>query len=586
MTTETQRAELDLSAYAKIILQRGGIVAVAIFIGISAAAVISLSTKPMYQATTLLLIEKERGSGVVFNNGAVIESSNLDYYQTQYRLLRSHSFLSKVYAKLRLIDTSDFSEQIGGVGKLAASLQIEPLPRSRLINVSIKAHDPHLAAKVADAICEEFVLQNLDNKLFISKDILGALSRNAPQDQRLFEALPSVVNNGLVQTLKADLVGKEGRFAILSRRYTEKHPELIRIKADVDATQARLKDETDKIILSMRTELSGQLQGNNMRVVDLAAVPQAPIAPRTKRNLMLGLLGGLATGVFLALFVDSLDQAIKTQEDVERYLGLPFLGTVPKVSAKVAQSAHYRLLLAPESSVTAESIRSIRTMVSFSEASAPLKRIVVTSSIQGEGKTYLASCLSVAFAMMGKKVLMIEGDLRRPNLGKIFGLRLEPGLTDFLAVQDQGSDLSALVQQTEVKGLDILVAGHRTPNPSELLSTPAMQVLLQWASHRYDRVIIDGAPILPVSDTLLWSKHADGILFVARSAVVQRKNAARVVQRLGETGKRIFGCVLTMVSLKNDGYGDYNYSYQEGASDSVDKTRIPPPVDGKKSVTT
>ncbi|MFA6029289.1 MAG: polysaccharide biosynthesis tyrosine autokinase [Elusimicrobiota bacterium] len=559
--------DIDLASYLQVLVRRRWVVLSAFLVSTLGALLYVFTARPVYSASALLLIEKERRAPV-YSEGAMVEASDDDYYQTQYRLLKSRSLLRKVHQNLALSKAEDFSS---GVEALERAVAISPVRRSRLVNVTVESHDPALAAGVANAVAASFVAENVENKLFISKEILAALyPGGAAKDPRDVspDSLPAVVNSQLIQTLKASYAGLEARWGDLSRRYTPEHPEVIRLKSQMEALRSRIQDETGKIVQSMKAELSGQLLGNNVRIVDPAEVPRTPSKPRKARSLALAALLGLLAGFFLALGADALDQTVRSQEDVERKLGLPFLGAVPRATFAGDSLKSYVDVLAGPDSFTGESLRNIRTMLGFAGAGRDLKTLLITSTTQGEGKTFLAMSLAIVFAQLGEKVLLLEGDLRRPNVHKRFAVNNESGVSWFLAHGKDVSELEGLVRPSGVANLDVLPCGRIPPNPSELLSTPRVNALIGWARGRYDRVIVDGTPVLPISDALLWGRHADAAVFVAKFGGAHALLARRARQKIEEGGLRISGAVLNQVTGRGGRYyGDYHYYYRYSNSD-------------------
>lgn len=549
--------ELDFSHYLDVILRRRWVVLAAFTIVFVSTALVTFTTRRVYQATSLLVIEKERGGGAV-QNGSMVENSNDDYYQTQYKLLQSRSLLERVYADMALDKTEDFAEP-RGVIKLQGAVTITPILRSRLVYVRVASHDPKLAAAIANRLSEAFVEQNLASQLFISKEVLQALQAKGGDSNAA--DLPAVVNSPLIQSLKGEYAKLQSSYAELYARYTEKHPTVIRVKSSMVALDSQIRSETGRIVASMKTELSGQLKGNNVRVIDTALVPENPIKPNKRNALTLGFIAGLVFGVALAFLIEMLDQSVRTQEDVENKLRLPFLGQVPLSSDN--KGAVYKALLTKELSLTSEAVRNLRTMVDFAALPQNIKTILVTSTVQDEGKSYVSSNLAVAFSQLGEKVLLITGDLRRPSIHKNFGVSSERGLSDFLAKGQNVDELERLVQDSDVPGVKVLACGPRPPNPSELLNTPRLGALIAWSKANYDRVIIDCTPMFPIHDTLLWGRHVTAAVFVVRYGSTRAPLVAKACQRLQEGGIKILGAVVNAARPGGLTYSAYGYYYQQ-----------------------
>ncbi|MDO8635009.1 MAG: CpsD/CapB family tyrosine-protein kinase, partial [Dehalococcoidia bacterium] len=189
---------------------------------------------------------------------------------------------------------------------------------------------------------------------------------------------------------------------------------------------------------------------------------------------------------------------------------------------------------------------------------------MVTSSVQGEGKSYVGANLAVAIAQAGEKVLLVDGDLRRSNLHRVFRLSNASGLSGFLAAGRNIEDLGPLIQSTDVENLSLLTCGPRPPNPAELLNTPRLSAFLSWAGTQYDRVIVDCPPIFPISDALLWGKYINNCVFVSKFAKTRVPLMKTAAKQITSSGVKILGVVVNMSKfggLAYSYYGSYYYKY-------------------------
>lgn len=555
MTDSSTSDDLNLAHYLDIILRRRWIVAASVGVVVSLTALVTFTTRPVYQASALLVIEKERGASA---QAGSLENSNDDYYQTQYKLLQSTTLLRKVHSDLNLAATPEFSGPNGAL-KLKGAVKIAPIMRSRLVYVRAESQDAGLAARIANSLSETYVDQNLANQLFISKEVLQALQMKGGKTDN--DSLPAVVNNTLIQTLRGEYAKLQSQRADMSQRYTDKYPALVALKSNMAALEGQIREHTDRIVASLKTELSGQLKGNNVRIVDPADVPDSPVRPQKGTNLILASLGGLLLGLVLAFLVEMLDQSIRTQEDIERKLGLPFLGVIPQTMVKNGKI--FEPMLVPELTLTSEAFRNMRTMVDFAGVDGKSKAILITSTVQGEGKTYVASNVAVALAQLGESVLLIDGDLRRPNIHRAFSLPSESGLSDFLVKGRHADDVAALIRKSAVPGLAILPCGPRPPNPSELLNTPRLGALIAWAREHYDRIVIDCTPMFPINDTLLWGRHISSGVFVVRYGATRIPLIQSAVQKLVTGGIKPLGVAINAAKAGGLSYASYGYYYQQ-----------------------
>ncbi|UPT75204.1 MAG: polysaccharide biosynthesis tyrosine autokinase [Elusimicrobiota bacterium] len=562
MAENDQEVDFDLSHYVSILSRRRWIVVAIAAAVFSGALWYALYWPPVYRATTVLNIEREAGGGAP--GQGLVEVQDEDYFGTQFKLITSQTALRRVFQDLNLSAAKD----LNNLGSLAKAISVVQVPRTRLCRVNVDSTDPQLAMKVSAALSNHFVEQNLNSKLFMSKDVLDALQqRTRGMDaDKINQSLPSVVNNKLIQDIKAQIFEGEAHLADLRMKYTDSHPAIISLKSRLASMHKVLNNEVDNIVSSLKTELSGQLRANNVRIIDLPQLPDNPIRPRKAMALAFGLFGGLTLGALAALLIEMLDQTVRTQDDIERRLKIPFLGLIPFARQKKGD-AIYGPLLSNEVSLLSESFRNLRTMVGFAEAVAGEPVILMTSSVQEEGKSFVASNLAVVMAQLGQKVLVVDGDLRRPRQHGNLRASSETGLTDFLS--GAVTDPESLVQKTEIKNLDIITCGSRPPNPAELLNTDQLAQFVAWARGRYARVIVDCPPVFPISDILLWGRHVKPAIFVTRFGRTRVPLIMTACARLRGSGIKILGGVVNGARLGTMTYADGRY-YEQYYRDYVD----------------
>ncbi len=308
-------------------------------------------------------------------------------------------------------------------------------------------------------------------------------------------------------------------------------------------------------------DLGAMIRANNVRVVD-PAIPNAdPVRPVLPVNVAMGLLMGLFGGCALAFFMEYLDSTVKSREDVEITVGMPFLGIVPLVEEqdlKTLTNTRDRSIFVhavPRSNV-AEALRSVRTNLLFS-GHGPLNRLLITSALPQEGKSFLTSNLSVLIAATGSRLLIIDADLRRPNLHKLFELENTQGLSTVLAGIHSFDEC---VIETHVPNLHVLLAGPTPPNPAELLGSERMTELLDSIT-TYDMILIDSPPVNVVADPLMLSSLVDGVLVIIEANATSRSLVARTRDLLMEVNANVLGAVVNKLNVRRAGYGYYYYDY-------------------------
>lgn len=562
--------ELDFSYYINIIFKRFWLIVGFVALGLVAAVLVNVFMRPAYKATALMMINQE-DAGKIGASPYGSFTSEEDYYRTQYKLLESRSLLEKVYRNLELGQYEEFANP-GGVKKLENALSIEPITRSRLVNVSAVTYDPRLSAQIANTLSKTFVAENVSNRISMGQDVIAALenTERSPEEQELLNSMPQVVNSDFIKSLKQQAAQLTGEQARLSAKYTDQHPDLQSVRQQLRAINNQINQETRRLVQSIKIELSGQFSGNNVRIVDSAVVPEKPVRPRKLLNLAIGLLAGGLLGLGIVFVLEFLDQSVKSSEDLEEKLNLPFLGFVPYEKPKKKET-EYTTLLKEGNFLMAENVRNVRTMLDFALSNDHNAPILITSSLQGEGKSHLSVNLLVAIAQAGKKVLLVDGDLRRARMHKAFRLSPEKGLSNIWDANPQKADYAANVQAVkDVPNLFVMTAGQRPPNPAELLNTPKLADFIAWAQKNYDQLVVDCPAILPVSDTLLWGKYIPRAVFVIKYGQTNAKLAKIALDKLQKAGIKVLGAVIGHYKPEGLSYGKYGY-YKSYSYYSEDK---------------
>ena len=298
-------------------------------------------------------------------------------------------------------------------------------------------------------------------------------------------------------------------------------------------------------------------EGNNIRLIDKAKVPNKPFSPNRPRALALGLLVGLVGGFGLAFFLEYLDDSVSDPDQLERYVHVPFLGPVPLLEPKETGPLSRDLIALQEpKSVYAEAYRTVRTSILFSSPDKPPRVFAVTSAGQQEGKSLTAVNLAVTLALNDKRVLLIDADMRKPRLHSIFGVQNKFGLSNLIG----GSpDIALALKNTPAPTLMVLPSGPVPPNPSELLGSTRMGKLLEVLRAKFDVVILDCTPLIAVTDATVLATKVDGVILVIKSGATRRKILQRAVKQLQDVQATIIGAVLNQVNVRNSSY--YYASY-------------------------
>ncbi len=349
------------------------------------------------------------------------------------------------------------------------------------------------------------------------------------------------------------------------------------------------------------TNLAKGVKATAVSVIEHSPLPNFPVSPRPKKTILMGLLGGLAVGLALVFGVDALDRSIKTVDQAESTLGLPVFAAVPDTTdegpvsrlrrrSKAFRSSNYRVVVETPESPAAEAFRNLRAALSLLGPEAERKVSLFTSAVPSEGKSFTSANYSLALAQQGYRVLLIDGDLRRPNIHKIFRLPnarnnsdedSAPGVTDCLVGEADVASAARQIPAGEIQLVDesieltkniltatggqlfVLGGGRRAPNPAEILAGPFFGQLVAKAATLFDRVVIDSAPILAVSDTLLMMPHVQTVCIVVRAGKTPRPAIRRAIILLAKSGIRPAGLVLNRLR-RGRGVGYYYYYASHG----------------------
>jgi capsular exopolysaccharide synthesis family protein len=332
--------------------------------------------------------------------------------------------------------------------------------------------------------------------------------------------------------------------------------------AQLATSRELMQRVTSKLNLNMTpsalaAKITAEVSDQTVIIVDPATYNASPVSPQPVFNLAIGLVLGLVIGVGLALIRDLLDNTVSSTSDVESSIDAPVLASIA-FEADVPK--HPLLTEAAGHSTRVEAFRLLRTNLQFLDLDTRPRALVITSAVPGEGKTSTAANLAIALAQTGQRVLLVDGDLRRPKLASLLGLERSVGLTTVLVGR---SDLTESIQKHSGSGIYFLASGPLPPNPTEVLQSKTAQALFDRLSEMFDMVIIDGPPLLPVSDSAIMARDADGAILVVRHGKTTKEQLRQAATRLSQVDADIFGVTINMApkrGIKPYGY-DYAYGY-------------------------
>ena len=523
-----QETEVDIREYLSV-LWRGkwiviAITIVALFLGL----ILIYTLPPVYEAEAKVLIVEVNPANDMFGDeyGIQYSTSREVNFHTQLQILASRQFKEEVVEELALEirpEKLDDKVTVARVGGNTATTM------TNIISVKVQDEDPELAADIANSLSKNYIdwseetyqenlntlLSDISTKLQVAKENLDSISLRI---QDLEESGRTVT-----ESLKKELELASNMYAMLSENYEN-------------------------------LKISRSLRNSGAKLIETALVPQDPIKPNKRLFLLSSFLIGLVLSVGVVFAREFFDNTIKTSDDVKKYYGLNVISQIAYDKASDKKLRELVLLKSPNS-LTSESLKELRTNIGYFNIDKKLKTIAITSAQLEEGKTFISANLAVALAQSGKKILLVNADFRKPVLHKYFSHNNRSGITNILTGY---TELADEIVATPVDKLFFLASGPIPPNPSELLESEAMGALLESLSKKFDYIIIDTPPIVPVTDTIVLANRLDAIIIVARSAKVTRALAREASAKLEPYKKKVLGVVLNGVVRK----GSYYYYYK------------------------
>ena len=505
------------------------------------------------------------------------------------------------------------SSRLGVIEQLQKSLAIsEQGKQSGVISVTLQGNDPQKIAGTLNAVGTNYVRQNTERKSAEAEKSLDFLGGFLPQLKKQLEDSEVRFNKFRNENGTFDL-GTEGKNYLdtavklqgsllelqqkrreQSAQFTAAHPVIQTLDAQIAAVTQEISGLTSKVKTLPNTEqdllrltrdvkVNSELYLNlltssqqlrlvkegkvgNVRVVDAPVVPERSIKPQRAQILAISLVLGMLLGMGLAFLRNSLRPGIKDPADIESATGLHVFATVPhsaeqekltKLIKAQAPGSHLLAINQPEDPGV-ESLRSLRTALQFAMLDARNNIVLFTGPTPGIGKSFTSANFAAVLGAGGKRVLLIDADMRKGHLHQFFGMKRGHGLSELITGTRVLSDV---VHRNVAPNLDLITTGTMPPNPGELLMSPATLQLLESLSGQYDLVLIDTPPVLAVSDTQVIASHAGTVFLVARAEVTALGELQESVKRLGQTGVAVKGVVFNDLDTSRQRYGGYGYKY-------------------------
>ncbi len=678
MTSPTAPAEtligdrdIDVRYYLGLVLRHRTLLIACAAVGLLIGLVVALVQTPEYQAGVLLQIDPPPPTFASVSDALLVGAGggywqNTDFYNTQFKVLRSKGLGEKVVARLKLTDREPFKSSADAAVVFMSHVGVEPVPESRLVMVTVTHRDPREASLWANTLGDVYIEQSLATRvesaqkamewlqerlaatqagmrdaqdrlfqsyrtqdLFVPEGSVAAVSTSIARLQEdfvqaqarriaieaalkqagemraageAFDALPQVASDPVVTGFNTQLASLSVELGRLGEKYREGHPEVQKVKAQVEqlnrakasrasqileglraeltqlqkreselrnaidtqkataANQSRksteleaLKKEVEsekglyEVLLQKinETDIASSIRSNNVSIVDRASPPQFPVRPQKRRIALAGMLLGLVAGLGLVLARDQLANTIRDPDEIERYLHLDLLAAVPRYEEE-------------HDTLATEAYQNLRTALIFARREERGQVVLVTGTAPQEGKTTTIVNLAKLLAGSGEKTVVVDCDLRRAQLHQRLGVSREPGFTDCFVHKE---DLRSVVRATPPANLSVLTAGALPPNPPALLARKQLAALLADLAAEFEWVLVDSPPLASVTDALLLARHADHTVLVVQHDKVDKKLIKRSVSALTKVTPHVLGVVLNVVDVR--GRSDQYYYYPQ-----------------------
>jgi capsular exopolysaccharide synthesis family protein len=512
--------ELDLRVYLGVLRRSLWWIAACAVLGVVSAFLVSSNMAPVYEASATLLVRQAPSAGVS-DYTAILTSERLA--RTYSEMITGRPVLEAVIEELELEETAE---------DLAENVEVNPVPDTQLIRLSVEDDDAVRAATIADALANAFIGYNSALQEARYSDSLGSVQEQIGEVSGLVEETEGAIEDlGTPETAEGQ--AELARLQTIVTGYRNTYATLLQGYEEMRVTAAQ---STDDVVVS-----------------EPAEVPDEPVRPRVLLSTALAGVFGAMLAVGAAFLVEYLDDTIRTADDVSDVLGLGTLGAVARLRNGEDTLVTLRDPLSPPS----EAFQVLRTNLRFSALDRPLRTLLFTSAGPDEGKSVVVANLAVAMAQARLKVILVDGDLRRPRQHELFGLHRLGGLTSALL---QGSTDGRLQRTEQVEGLSLLSADRSPPNPAGVLRSERVRQLIGELAEEADVVLLDSPPVLPVADAPALAQAVDGVVLVVDAGKTRRDAAQQAVENLRRVGANVIGAVLNNVPTRGrGGYGNYYY---------------------------
>jgi tyrosine-protein kinase len=531
---------LELKDYINVLINRRWLIVGTVAVVLAITLIFTFLQAPVYQSQVEILSEVSSASESVL--GSFFTAALFDpdrYIQTQTEIIKTDTMAQAVADSLQLKYEENarlqqegeevyIPDEIPTASELASMVDVQQKERTNIFDIVVNNTDRMLARDVAQTYAEEYIA-----------------SRQLAAIRQISEARREVWNR--IQEVEDEI----GQAVEQAKQYTAGNVPTEVLNEAQRAVNLWVSLYEKYITL----RIAESLEQRGLEIVQ-PAKPGAKTSPRPTRNAVLAVFLGLILGVGLAFLVEYLDDTLHTREDFEKHYDTSIIGEIPHIEAENLPQNHIIYFEMPQHPAV-EGYRTLRTNLQFLNLDGKTRTILFTSAGPEEGKSTVMVNLGAALSEMGKKVLLIEADLRKPVLDKYFKVSPGKGISGVLS---GNVSLEEAVQPTGYNNLYVMVAGVKPPNPAELVASEAMRSVLDNVRQFADFVLIDSPPVLAASDAMALAPMMDGVIIMASYAKAVRDDARRTTELMRKVDARILGLVINNIASSTR-YGYYHYYY-------------------------
>jgi polysaccharide biosynthesis transport protein len=618
---------LPLLDYFRILRRRVWMMLVIFVAAVGLTAWNTYRQKPVYQAGCLIRYKRSSPTSLLTGGALPYYLNpyfdNVSF-ETEKHVITSKLIAEGVVRTLGLADPENLAEWNSWIRRVQSAISVDRVKETRIYKIASRSSDPELAQALANTTAEVYINSSLQERQESAEKVFSMLSgqidglRSKIEQSEMAkidyvqrtQTVPASVEDGdeeqsvsfgvshsasLLEELRATLVRQEIRRQELLSNYLEKHPRVQEIDRQIEVLREKIAAENEQLIQAHRAAIEyGILEKeaaadqdqyqilirklkdlnisdsgieSGIEIIERAERPRSPIAPRRGRNLALSALFGLFLGLGAVFLIEYFDSSLQTPEEVEDYTKLSVLATIPRMDQLIGEKdpSQYPFLISRKDPAghEAEMFKHLRTSIRVSHPETENLSLLVTSSGPREGKSVISANLSISTAEAGLETVLIDADLRRPVLHKVFGIENRIGLSSYLADE---SSREEIIIPTSITGLSLIPSGPVPHNPSELLESPRLAALVDFLKESRPRVIFDSPPAGSMTDAAIIAGRVDGVILVIFAGRWNRKFILQTKGQLEKTGVKIFGAVLNYISLKMRSYyyfyqGVYKYAH-------------------------